>query len=366
MIARVKDIVHNLLGRPTNVPVSTPAPASASVATLVATPEAVVPTQSPLAEGLRNYEDYSEVLRLQVECVTDVTERAAVDILSQLTAIDNALKDLLTFLRDAANSDRVAAMMAQAEAQITAGRETLERFLTGRDENVSADGHRLDTVSEAAHRLGAFVEEARSIARRTNMLAINAAIEATRAGAAGQGFTVLAREVKALSQRSDELAISIGRGIDDLNAIMHEAMSTLITQNVEREKRNIQSISSTVGELMDTLETLVAHQREILFKAQQENEQITRPVVALIGSIQFQDITRQQLQHVCQALGAMNQYIVRLRGIAEDPGNNYDISSIRDEMDALYQNYVMARQRQAANQVIGGMAETGGAAIELF
>ncbi|MBF0335048.1 MAG: hypothetical protein HQL40_15595, partial [Alphaproteobacteria bacterium] len=327
---------------------------------------APVPAVSPLAEGLRYYEDFSGVVRLQVDCVSEATEAAATEILSELQAIDRALGDLLTFLRDSASSERVADMMAQAERQIVTSRATLDGFLQARDQDVSAEERRLNEVAEAAGRLNEFAHEARGIARRTNMLAINAAIEAAHAGAVGRGFAIVAAEVKALSQRSDELAVRIGAGLDDLNRIMRQAIQAIVTESAARERNSIDSISTCVGGLMDTLEVLVAHQREILVKAQDENERISRPVVALMGSIQFQDITRQQLAHVCRALSVMSDHITRLRAAAEHPEQNIDPGSIRREMEQIFDEYVMARQRQAHQQVAGGEREEVGLAIELF
>lgn len=338
-----------------------PPPEHAVVAAPVEDPRPVV-----LAEGLRHYEDYSEVVRLQLDCVTEVTEAAALDILKQLQGIDCALGDLLTFLREASSSARVSQMMTQAQQQIAAGRDTLDSFLRSRSQEASSEEQQLEEVAASARRLNDFVEEARSIARRTNMLAINAAIEASRAGETGRGFAVVAGEVKALSQRSDELAQRIGSGLHDLDSIMHAAVEAIVSQAAARERENIEKISAAVGSLMDTLEVLVAHQREILVKAQQENEHIAQPVMALMGSIQFQDITRQQLAHVGRAMAVMNGHVARLRAAVEDPSQTIDTGSIQRELDQIFNDYVMARQRHAHTEVVGGDKEEVGPAIELF
>ena len=337
-------------------------PPSADLAAAPAGPSAA----STLIDGLRHYEDYSEVIRLQVDCVNDVTEKAALDISTQLQAIDRALSDLLTFLSESSNSEKVAQMMAEAEHQISTSRAILDQFAQGRSEEAEAEETQLDEVATAARHLNDFVHEARNIAQRTNMLAINAAIEASRAGEFGRGFAVVATEVKALSVRSDELAQRIGHGLDDLNTIMQRVVQSIISESAVRERQRIDGISGCVGNLMDTLEILVAHQREILVKAQQENFRISQPVIALMGSIQFQDITRQQLTHVCRALATMSNHIARLRAAAEDPSQPFDAGTIRQELDVIFNEYVMARQRHAHQDVVGGEREEDGQMIELF
>lgn len=347
-------------------PAAAPPPAAR---TAEASPVDKIPAGHPtsvLADGLRRYEDYSGVIRLQVECVTEVTEKAAMDILTQLQAIDRALGDLLTFLRDSSSSERVTEMMALAERQIVDSRNTLDVFLQGRSQEASADEEQLGEVVAAARKLNDFVHEARSIAQRTSMLSINAAIEASRAGEFGRGFAVVAGEVKALSQRSDELSQRVGSGLDELNRIMHQVVQSIITESAARERERINSISSCVGGLMDTLEVLVAHQREILVKAQNENERISQPVIALMGSIQFQDITRQQLAHVCRALDSMSSHIARLRTAAENPSQEFDAGTIERELEQIFSQYVMARQRLVHQEVVGGPKEEAGQMIELF
>jgi methyl-accepting chemotaxis protein len=339
-------------------------------AAMAPTPAATAADERPvlaaLAGGLRNYEEYNEVIRLQLDCVTDLTEGAAVTILGQLQSIDQALGHLLAFLRESSSSARVTRMMADAERQIAGARATLDRFLEGRDRDASDDERQLAEVGAAAQRLSHFTHEARSIAQRTNMLSINAAIEATRAGESGRGFAVVAHEVKRLALRSDELARQIGDGLDELDAIMTRTVDKVVTDAAQRERENIDSISSGVGGLMDTLEVLVAHQREILVKAQQENETISRPVVELMGSIQFQDITRQQLAHIVRAMAAMTRHITALRAAAENPDAAIDAGSIQQDMDRLFSEYVMARQRDAHQQVTGGTREDKGLMVELF
>ena len=330
-------------------------PPSADIAAAPAGPSVAMST---LIDGLSHYEDYSEVIRLQVDCVNDVTEKAALDISTQLQAIDRALSDLLTFLSESSNSEKVAQMMAEAERQISTSRVILDQFAQGRSEEAEAEETQLDEVATAARHLNDFVHEARNIAQRTNMLAINAAIEASRAGEFGRGFAVVATEVKALSVRSDELAQRIGNGLDDLNAIMQRVVQSIISESAVRERQRIDGISSCVGNLMDTLEVLVAHQREILVKAQQENFRISQPVIALMGSIQF--------THVCRALATMSNHIARLRAAAEDPSQPFDAGTIRQELDAIFNEYVMARQRHAHQDVVGGEREEDGQMIELF
>ncbi|WP_035851159.1 methyl-accepting chemotaxis protein [Cryptosporangium arvum] len=89
----------------------------------------------------------------------------------------------------------------------------------------SADAIR--AVVEASAEIEAFVELLNSVAAQTKLLALNASVEAARAGAAGRGFAIVASEVKDLATRTADGGDAIRRSIDALRARGHEAEQAL-------------------------------------------------------------------------------------------------------------------------------------------
>jgi len=86
------------------------------------------------------------------------------------------------------------------------------------DRHLRDSSHAFDDLQRRAARIGAVVEDVKQIARQTNLLAINAAIEAARAGPAGKGFSVVSGEVKLLAGRADDAAAEIGRLAEGLSS----------------------------------------------------------------------------------------------------------------------------------------------------
>ncbi len=86
------------------------------------------------------------------------------------------------------------------------------------DRHLRESSQAFDDLQRRATRIGAVVEEVKQIARQTNLLAINAAIEAARAGPAGKGFSVVSGEVKQLAGRADGAAAEIGRLAEGLSS----------------------------------------------------------------------------------------------------------------------------------------------------
>ena len=114
-----------------------------------------------------------------------------------------------------AELDERAAVLAQCEQRLLGLLQSLEQSVRSREQVLGS----VRELSGASASLGDMAEDVGKLARQTNLLSINAAIEAARAGDSGRGFAVVASEVRALAQRSAEAAKEI---------------KTLINASVER------------------------------------------------------------------------------------------------------------------------------------
>jgi methyl-accepting chemotaxis protein len=104
---------------------------------------------------------------------------------------------------------------------------------------------RVSALSKAAARIGDVVELINTIAEQTNLLALNATIEAARAGEAGRGFAVVASEVKALAEQTSKATGEIGQQITGIQAATQDSVNAIkeISGTIER----LSEISSTIA-----------------------------------------------------------------------------------------------------------------------
>jgi methyl-accepting chemotaxis protein len=104
---------------------------------------------------------------------------------------------------------------------------------------------RVSELSKAASRIGDVVELINTIAEQTNLLALNATIEAARAGEAGRGFAVVASEVKALAEQTSKATGEIGQQITGIQAATQDSVNAIkeISGTIER----LAEISSTIA-----------------------------------------------------------------------------------------------------------------------
>jgi methyl-accepting chemotaxis protein len=139
---------------------------------------------------------------------------------------------------------------------------------------------RVSELSKAASRIGDVVELINTIAEQTNLLALNATIEAARAGEAGRGFAVVASEVKALAEQTSKATGEIGQQITGIQAATQVSVSAIkeISGTIER----LAEISSTIAA---AVEEQGAATQEISRNVQQA-AQGTQQVTANITDVQ--------------------------------------------------------------------------------
>jgi len=334
---------------------------------------------------LRDVPRFNKVLVGHLRSVVAQTEQAAYDVTSRLQTIDDVVTELNRFVSGAAAE--AESMAHDSEETLGANRHLIEKlkaFIAQRIQETAADQARSAEAVREAKALQALVDLIRHIAGQTNLLALNAAIEAARAGEAGRGFAVVADEVRKLSHETEAAVKKINDGIAAVARIIESQSSERVAHShINEERDSLERFASQLELLGSSYENLTARERTILATINESSGKLGSMFMDTLASVQFQDVTRQQIEQVIGGIERLDSHAGALARVLEagvDVRREDAVEPLAKQMEQVFSTYVMDQQRDAHQQAMRGgggdrharstataaPAATGSSNVELF
>jgi twitching motility protein PilJ len=227
-------------------------------------------------EALRSLVTTINETAVQVSAAAQETQGTAMQLADaaehqarQITSASGAINDMALSIDNVSQNSSESAEVAQRSVQIaTNGAAVVRQTIQGMDsirDQIQETSKRIKRLGESSQEIGSIVELINDIAEQTNILALNAAIQAASAGEAGRGFAVVADEVQRLAERASGATKRIETLVQTIQSDTNEAVSSMeqttaevvsgarLAEDAGHALGEIETVSSDLAELIQSI-----------------------------------------------------------------------------------------------------------------
>lgn len=222
-------------------------------------------------------------------------------------------------------------------------KQRLDAVINNREQTRTELLNHVQDLAQKINSLKGMTDQINNIASQTGILALNASIEASRAGKHGTAFSVVANEVRGLSLKTSETVSQITEVVDDISNSMSE---TIINAMHVSEKDNAKEVKAfnTINEVLEEFLELTEGFSNCSNFLREESIGIRNEISEIMVALQFQDRTHQILTHVCNSFSMFAQGILMAKSQRRE--GEIKAFSGEDIVEELKKGYSTAEQHR--------------------
>lgn len=271
----------------------------------------------------------------QIETARSQTETSLVDLAICFSDIHQRLDTALGLYRSSTGSgeEDVMAMLEKGQGDLSAMLSSLHAGLQAKQEMLD----RIRDVARFSDELKAMAGSVSALANQTNLVALNAAIEAAWAGEAGRGFAVIADEVRKLSTLSGDTGKQITSRVESVTLAIHGAVE-IAERYADQDARAMRDSEQLIEGVLNVFRGAVEHLTQAATQFQHEGQAVQETVSGVIVSLQFQDRVSQILNQTKDDMARLGSVLEenRERGARGEPPAPIDVADWLDQLSSTY------------------------------
>ena len=246
----------------------------------------------------------------------DATERQSHQIEDAGATVQNMAQQMSTSSERALHTAQVARRSLESARK---GADSVENTIRGMNairEKIQETSKRIKRLGESSQEIGEIVELISDITEQTNVLALNAAIQAASAGDAGRGFTVVAEEVQRLAERSAEATKQIAAIVKTIQTDTQDAVGAM--ENATRDVVEGARLSDAAGQALAEMGQVsmdAAHLIEqISTDTQEQAAEAIRVAESMKGILAITEQTTHGTKQTAESVGQLADLAIELKG----------------------------------------------------
>lgn len=246
----------------------------------------------------------------ETSVISNQLEQSIQEQAGQTELIATAITEMAATVKDVAQSTlTTSSASSEAKNSVTDGSEIMQQTILTINqltEKINGTSSTIFELEQSSNEIASVLEVINSIADQTNLLALNAAIEAARAGEQGRGFAVVADEVRALAARTQQSTGEISTIITKLQTNAKEAVISM--EHSQHQVKEVVDKAENAGNVLITISKAIANINEMsshIATASEQQEVVTEEISISIVSIN--DRTHENVEAIVQTSKAGNE-----------------------------------------------------------
>jgi len=255
----------------------------------------------------RKIAEATDAEKILSKVIVDKTETATLELTNHVYSIGDWSKDVddliqRVFGQLTSEEGGLRVQSVRMEEELRRIEQLIQEFKIIRDDYIGE----LEMIEKTMKSVDQFTDTITDLSERTNVLAINASIEAARAGQAGRGFAVIASEVQGLAKSTMKIADEISTTIESSVHTVKDSIGTYgerLQNAVEKLARSGEKHASVIEQLTPQIDQV----SEVIEESQKLSSSVTKNINDVTVHLQYQDSVRQILQHMVQLFETLAQ-----------------------------------------------------------